>query len=337
MIIDLSRFVATERPHWEELDRLLKRAGEDVVQLSLADVQRLHHLYERTASDLARLNTFASEPELRGHLEALLARAYTEIHESRGRAHRLQPLEWFRVTFPQTFRRHLAAFWLSVWITIAGVIFGGGALAFDSGAKHVLMPFSHLQGSPSERVAQEEKAVNDRLAGHKTSFSAFLMTHNTKVSIFTLSLGMTWGLGTILMLFYNGISLGAVVVDYVMAGQTKFLAGWLLPHGSIEIPSILIAGQAGLILGRALIGWGGRQPLRVRMRAIVPDLFTLIGGVATLLVWAGIIEAFFSQYHEPVLPYAVKITFGLVQLVLLTLFLSRSGKEKSKASGGAAT
>ena len=37
------------------------------------------------------------------------------------------------------------------------------------------------------------------------------MTHNIKVSMFTLALGMTWGVGTILMLFYNGVTLGAIV------------------------------------------------------------------------------------------------------------------------------
>ena len=71
------------------------------------------------------------------------------------------------------------------------------------------------------------------------------MTHNTQVSIFTLALGMTWGVGTIIMLFYNGVILGAVAVDYIHAGQTKFLLGWLMPHGVVEIPAILIAGQAG--------------------------------------------------------------------------------------------
>jgi hypothetical protein len=42
-----------------------------------------------------------------------------------------------------------------------------------------------------------------------------------------------------------------------------------------------------------------------------------------MLIWAGIIEAFFSQYHEPVLPYAVKIAFGLIELALLWVFLLR--------------
>jgi hypothetical protein len=56
-----------------------------------------------------------------------------------------------------------------------------------------------------------------------------------------------------------------------------------------------------------------------------PDLVTLMGGVAVMLVWAGIIESFFSQYHEPLVPYAVKIGFGIVELVALTIFLSRAG------------
>jgi hypothetical protein len=50
-----------------------------------------------------------------------------------------------------------------------------------------------------------------------------------------------------------------------------------------------------------------------------------MGGVAVMLVWAGIIESFFSQYHEPLVPYAVKIGFGIVELLALTIFLSRAG------------
>jgi hypothetical protein len=58
-----------------------------------------------------------------------------------------------------------------------------------------------------------------------------------------------------------------------------------------------------------------------------------------MLVWAGIVEAFFSQYHAPVLPYGVKIAFGATELVLLILFLSRCGRksETAKTSGPALT
>src|ERR1017187_4192356 len=249
MIIDLQRFITGERSFWTELEKTLdKLEAEPNQKMTLDQASRFHHLYERTAADLAKITTFSSEPETRRYLENLIARAYGEIHETRERQRRFFPLRWFFQTFPQAFRRHVRAFYFSLAITIAGCAFGGFGIALDPESRSVLMPFSHLQQDPAERVAEEEKATHDRLAGEHTSFSAFLMTHNTKVSIFTLALGMTWGVGTIVMLFYNGVILGAVTVDYIRAGQTKFLVGWLLPHGAVEIPSILIAGQAGLVL-----------------------------------------------------------------------------------------
>src|SRR5262249_28736981 len=143
---------------------------------------------------------------------------------------------WRRLSqdFPQTFRRHIGAFWLSLAITIAGCIFGGVALLMDRDAKPVLLPFGHLMQSPSERVAQEEGRKTDPLGQRQASFSAELMTHNIRVALTTLALGMTWGIGTVATLFYNGVTLGAVSADYVQAGQTTFLLGWLLPHGVIE-------------------------------------------------------------------------------------------------------
>lgn len=335
MIIDLQRFITGERSHWAGLEKILDRMEADPNhRMDLGQLEHFHYLYERTAADLAKITTFSAEPETRRYLENLVARAYGEIHETREKQRRLSPLEWFFQTLPQTFRRHVRAFWLSLAITLAGCAFGGFAIALDPESKPVLMPFSHLRGDPSERVAREESASGDPLQGQKTSFSAFLMTHNTKVSIFTMALGMTWGVGTIIMLFYNGIILGAVAVDYIRAEQTQFLLGWLLPHGVIEIPAILIAGQAGLMLALALIGWGRRASMRSRLRAISGDLVTLIFGVGILLVWAGFVEAFLSQYHEPVIPYAVKITFGLVELVILCLFLSKSGTKVVESKTG---
>jgi hypothetical protein len=45
-----------------------------------------------------------------------------------------------------------------------------------------------------------------------------------------------------------------------------------------------------------------------------------------MLVWAGIVEAFLSQYHQPAVPYAAKIGFGITEFFLLSVWLGRSGK-----------
>ena len=327
MILDLPRFVGAEQAYWRELEKILDRIEADAAaRMTLDQMERFHYLYERSSADLARLATFSAEAEAREHLESLVARAYGEIHSTRERQKRPHPLHWFFTTFPATVRRHGRLFGIAVAITLLGCAFGGGSVWRDPESKAVLLPFAGLEGNPAERVAKEEKGPNPQLGGHRATFSAQLMTHNIRVSIATFTLGITWGTGTCVVLFYNGVMLGAVSADYVRAGQTEFLLGWLLPHGVIEIPAFLIAGQAGLLLASAVIGWGRRTTRRQRLRAIGGDLVTLAGGVAVMLVWAGFVEAFLSQYHRPVVPYSLKIGFGLAELILLMLFLGRSGR-----------
>lgn len=325
MILDLARFVETERPYWTALERTLDWIAIDPTRtMTLEELERFHILYQRVSADLAKVATLASEGELSRYLEGLVSRAYAEIHESRGRR-RFRPWRWFTVEFPRTFRLHSRAFQLSVALTLAGAAFGALALRIDSEAKSVIMPFEGLQGSPSQRVAEEQQERGQRFAGKKTRFSASLMQNNIRVALLAVALGMTFGFGTLAVLFYNGVILGAVAFDYIHGGEAIFLMGWLLPHGVIEIPAILIGGQTGLVIAHALIGWGSRISRAERLRAISRDVVTLAGGTALMLVWAGIVESFLSQYHEPVIPYGAKIAFGLVEAALLTLFLSRAG------------
>ena len=326
MIIDLPRFVDAERPYWDELHGLLEGLeAEPDRRIPLAGVQRLHYLYERCSADLARLDTFSTEPRLRSFLESLVSRAYSQIHETRAPLR----IRWkgLLTAFPRAFRRHLGAFRLSAGVTLLGCVFGWFALWHDTGAKAVLMPFAGLMTPPAERVAKEERAQQDRLQGAKATFSAQLMTNNIRVTLTAMALGISWGAGTLIILFANGVFLGAVVADYVFAGQGQFLAGWLLPHGSIEIPAILLGGQAGFMLAGALIDWGGRASRTERFRAVAHDLFAIVAGAAGLLVWAGLVEAFVSQYHQPVIPYGLKIAFGLCELAALAAYLGWAGRE----------
>lgn len=336
MIVNLERFIREERPKWEKLDTMLRKLADDPWKaLPLAEARELELLYQRAAADLARLSSYAAEPESRQYLEHLVARGHAEIHGARGDGGRLRPGEWFLRTLPRTFRRQVRSFWFAVAIMLAGTGFGAAAIALDPEAKQVLMPFDHLRDSPNDRVAREKQEQGRHLDNRKARFSGELMINNTRVTLLAMALGMSWGIGTLVLLFYNGAALGAVAIDYVLAGQTTFLFGWLLPHGVVEIPAIFVGGQAGFVLANALLGRGVRQSLAARLRAAAPDVVTLCFAAALMLVWAGIVEAFLSQYHEPVLPYAVKISFGCVELVALTWYffgVGRTAEERSSKS-----
>jgi uncharacterized membrane protein SpoIIM required for sporulation len=332
MILNLDQFIAGERPRWERLDAILRRLAEDPWRRpSLEEARELEGLYQRACADLARLRTYVADPGSRVYLEGLVARGYAEIHGQRGARVRVRPWEWLARGFPDTFRRRIGAFWFACGLMLAGGCFGAGALAFDPESKEVIMPFPHLLGDPAQRVADEEKQARDGLdrgEGARATFAGTLMVHNIQVTLNAMALGLTWGVGTVVIMFYNGVILGAVILDYVAAGQSEFLAAWLLPHGSVEIPAMLLGGQAGFVLAGALVGRRERRPLAARLRAVMPDVASLCGGAALLLIWAGVIESFLSQHHEPAVPYAAKIAFGAVQLVILGWWLARGARAK---------
>lgn len=325
MIVDLQRFIVRGQPHWQALEAQLVRLERDPgLALSLDEITRLHALYERASCDLAELDNSVSEPALQASLSNLVTRAYSEIHATPLRRVRFAPAAWFLRTFPQAFRRQFRFFALACAITLGGTLFGAAALTFDPPSRSVLLPFGHDRLDPRKRVEREESSSLKNTEGRQ-NFSAFLLQNNARVSFFTLAAGIAYGIGSGLLLFYNGAMLGGICADYLLAGQGRFLAAWLLPHGTVEIPCILIAGQAGLLLGAVLFGQRSRQRFGLRVRAVLPDLATLVGGATVLLAYAALVESFLSQYHSPAL-YPLKIAFGLAELAVLGFFLARAGR-----------
>ena len=328
MILNLDVFIEEERPFWDELRALLKRQQDQPNRrMSIDEIRRFQYLYQRASSDLVKLKTFAGDVEIKEYLESLVARAYSQLHEESDRVARFSPARWLFGTFPKTFRRHWRAFAVSLGTFFVGAGFGAGMLSANYDLKSDFIPsqFGHLSGKPSERVKREESNEFDFFQSRQT-FSASLMAHNIRVTYMAMVMGITYGVGSVILMFFNGATIGAIAFDYVADGQVVFLLGWLLPHGSIELPAIFIGGQAGVVLGRAMFGWGTDLRLRQRLKLIRPDLITLVAGASLMLVWAGIVESFLSQYHRPEL-YSWKILLGSIELVALILFLSFAGGE----------
>ena len=330
MILNLERFQAQARPRWKSLESLLVTLeGRPDRRLNPAEAHQLQELYAQASADLNRVTHGALAPELRQYLERLVGRAYAELYYAPPtRSEIWQPRRWLRIftAFPESFRRQSRYFALALLITILGCAFGGFAVRYDPAAVDVLLPADYLR-NPGERVHEEEHGQARHLASVQTeaAFSAQLIRHNIQVALLAAALGVTFGIGTALLLFENGVILGAVAVHYTQQGFGLFMTAWLLPHAVFEIPSILIAGQAGFYLARLLLHRREDRNLRQSMR----EWLVLVAGLAMMLVWAGIMEAFFSQHHAPVLPYGFKVAVGAAELMLLTIYLSFIGRGKS--------
>jgi uncharacterized membrane protein SpoIIM required for sporulation len=332
MILNLERFQAQARPRWKRLESLLRALeGRPDRRLSPTEAQQLQELYAEVAVDLNRVVHGALAPDLSHYLERLVGRAYAELYYAPPKRSELwQPRRWLRIftAFPEAFRRQSRYFAMAVLITLLGCTLGGLAVHYDPASVDVLLPASYLR-NPGERVHEEEQGLERHPNSTQTeaAFSAQLIKHNIQVALLAAALGVTFGVGTALLLFENGVLLGAVAVHYTQRGFGLFMTAWLLPHGVFEIPSILIAGQAGFYLARLLLHRSEDRNLRQSMR----EWLVLVAGLAMMLVWAGIMEAFFSQHHAPVLPYAFKVAVAAAELVLLTMYLLLIRRKEVKA------
>ncbi len=332
MILDLERFQAQAVPRWRDLESLLAvLESRPERRVDPTEAEQLQELYAQVATDLNRVTHGALAPELRQYLERLVARAYGELYYAPPtRSELWQPRRWLRLftVFPEAFRRNARYFALAVLITLLGCAFGGLAVHYDPASVDVLLPADYLR-DPAQRVHDEEQEQGRHLDSAQTeaAFSAQLIKHNIQVALLAAALGVTFGIGTALLLFENGVLLGAVAVHYTQQGFGLFVTAWLLPHGAFEIPSILIAGQAGFYLARLLLRRREDRNSRQSMR----EWLVLVAGLALMLVWAGLMEAFFSQHHAPLLPYGFKIAVAVAELVLLTIYLLMIGRTESGA------
>ena len=310
------------REAWQRLYGLLDRVEESgVSSLSPAEVHELYRLYREVATDLNYAQTMTGNPAVLEFLESLVGRGYASVATSE----RVRPLRaWWQILrrrFPATLRRRRLAFAISALALLMGGLFGWLATAFDPDLTRVFLPAEHLMQTPAERVAELEAmeaggATRVDSVGDNAAFTSFLFTHNIRVSVLALALGLTFGVGTAIVLFYNGAILGSIAFDYFDDGVFEFFIAWVGPHGSIELPCIVFAGAAGLVIGQAQWSIAG-GPMLARIARVRADVVALIVGAATLLVLAGVIEGGFSQVNEPTISYPFKIGVAAMCFVCL--------------------
>jgi uncharacterized membrane protein SpoIIM required for sporulation len=323
--LNIERFLAEREQVWSELDVLLKRA--DDVELSRAETQELVELYRRTCSDLNRARSYTASPEVLGHLNQLTGRAYRYIYRA---AHETPVWASFvkLITreIPAAFRRERLAVLLAASAFLAGTLFGAVAVLIDPANGERLIPADFFSESPRDRVEKIEKG-DERIDDVEKAmmFGASLYTHNIKVSFLAFSLGATTILMGLLILFYNGVILGAIGTLYILDDVSVFFFAWVGPHGALELPAIIFGGAAGLVAGRALL-LPGDLSRGASLRRVLPNVWRMMIGAALTLVLAGLIEGSFSQFSAKTIPYPLKIAVaGLLFTGLISyLFLRRT-------------
>jgi uncharacterized membrane protein SpoIIM required for sporulation len=91
------------------------------------------------------------------------------------------------------------------------------------------------------------------------------------------TLGALTIIGSILLLFYNGVILGAIATMYILDDVPMFFFAWVGPHGELELPAIVFGAAAGLVAGRAFL--------------MLPATISIAGGIAATRSSIGVANA----------------------------------------------
>jgi uncharacterized membrane protein SpoIIM required for sporulation len=312
----LPDFVRRRRSSWETLASLVARLGHG--RLTLDELSELDRLYRRAASDLALSRTFYQGSDAEAFLNQLCARAYAGLYQRRPSVSR-SLVRFVQNDFPGAFVAERRFFFASLALVAAGASVGAIAAAAEPASVRGLVPQSVL-----EHLERGTLWTDTALAASPPLLLGTTITvNNLAVALTTFGLGITFGLGTAAMLLFNGLHVGAVVVLCAQAQLGTRMLGFMVAHGFVELSAILIAGQAGLMLGAAIVDPGDLSrgdALRLAGRRAV----RLVLGTLPLFAVVGMVEGFVSP--GDLFPDGMKLLLGVCLCALLFLYLFRFGR-----------
>jgi uncharacterized membrane protein SpoIIM required for sporulation len=320
--VNIDEFIGERKDDWQKLEIIAGKLGQGSGRkLTREDLWQLGKLYASAASDLSVLK---SSPLARdannnviAYLNSLVIRVHGMIYKRPG-FHWYSLWEFIAADFPRSLRANFR--FVAVSASVFGMFLGTGFLlgVRESGFIELLVPDAIIS-----KVEQGQVWFKS-LYTIAPQASSMLMTHNVSVTFLIIAAGISFGLGTVYLLALNGVLIGAMAALCYNHNLSLEFWSFVLPHGSLEISAIVIAGGAGLILGQALLDPGPyrrREVLSVRGR----EAGRLAFGCVPLLVLAGIIEAFVSP--SP-LPSIVKFTFAAVSFTAFIGYAFAAGRSR---------
>ncbi|RKF18181.1 stage II sporulation protein M [Altericroceibacterium spongiae] len=290
------RFRLERETDWRRLERIVTELEKNRTRrLTDEDVLDLPVLYRSAASSLAVARETSLDASTLAYLETLVRRAWFQIYGPRSSL-----WDWLRRFFGGGWSASVRAIWLDICIALAvmsaGVLVGWLLTAQDSDWYNALVPggLAGARHPGAERAVLEQSLQGASNSNGLSVFASYLFSNNATVCILAFALGFAFGIPSLLMLVYNLAGLGAMLWLFHDAGLTVDFIAWLSIHGTTELFAILLAGAAGLHIGRSMALPGNRSIMTAIAESGRRTAQVMVGVVLMLIV-AALLEGFARQ------------------------------------------
>ncbi|MXO91800.1 stage II sporulation protein M [Pontixanthobacter aquaemixtae] len=322
------KFRLQRESEWKRLEDILTRLEKGRLRkLSDEDVLALPTLYRMAASSLAVARETSLDSATLSYLESLVQRAWFQVYGPRQGL-----IAWLRKFLGGNLSRAIQEIWLDIcialFVMVAGTITGWLLVSRDQEWYYSLVPTqfadSRVPGA-SREVLLESLKVEDSASG-MSAFAAQLFTNNAGVSILAFALGFAFGIPSLMLLVHNMAVLGAMLWLFSSQDLAWEFVAWLSVHGTTELFAILLAGAAGMHIGRKM-AFPGHQSIVAAAAESGQRAAQVMIGVVLMLVFAALLEAFPRQLAGT----EARAIIGVFMLIFWITYFFAFGREKKEA------
>ena len=317
------RFIRKRRSDWQKLERLLIRMqGQRMSRWEGADVTSLSKLYRSVCYDLSLVQSREWGMRLEQYLNDLVAQGHNCLYRSPPRSIE-SAFDFLRSGFPRLLRKHIQFFIVAFVLFFAPLFISLLVAASDPVLAERLVKTVALEESRKGYSQELYSDVDRRYAEERSFMTGFYVWNNVGIAFRCVAFGAFFGLGTVVVLLFNGITIGTVMGYNIHHGNATNFMSFVVGHSSFELIAIVIAGAAGLLLG-----WGMIHPgilsRRESVRVHGMDAIKLAAGSGFMLGIAALIEGYWSPLP---IPPALKFLTGSLMWGIVFVYLAFGGRE----------
>jgi uncharacterized membrane protein SpoIIM required for sporulation len=308
-------FEEQHEPVWQRIEDSLNKPAQGDNSRILAE----HYLLMCQHLAIAKERLY--DVALVDRLNNLVLELYRELYRYRSET-RLNIYAFLRRDFPLAIYRHRYFILLALLVFALPGLIAGSWTYFDEDAVYSVLDAPEVRQVERMYDPEARKLGREREADTDIFMFGFYIQNNISVAFRCFAGGMVLGIGTLLVLLFNGMFIGSIAGHLTRLDYVDTFYPFVVGHGSFELTAIVFSGAAGLRLGYSIINPGQYSrldALRLAGREVVPMIY----GIILMLVIAAFLEAFWSSSAS--LSIEVKYGVGAI-LWALVLWYAFSGR-----------
>lgn len=296
-------FVKQNRDKWREIDSQTKQ--NDIPAEIVAD-----NFIELT-DDLSYARTFYPRSQTVRYLNQLTGRYFIKIYRYR-KKDKGRFFRFWKTELPLIMYKYRKNMLYSFIALIAGVLLGIFSFEQESDFANLILGPSYVNMTIENIESGDPMGVYKNMDEEPMFF--FISTNNIRVAFLAFIFGIIFSVGTVWILFSNGVMLGVFQYFFYKNGLlfTSAISIWL--HGTLEISAIIIAGGAGMVLGNSLLFPKTYRRIDSLMQS-GKDAVKIVVGLIPVFLVAAFIESYWTRLTD------MPVYFNLTVIGLSALFI----------------